>query len=108
MAEFLVVLVTAPDAETADRIAQVLLEERLIACANRIVGVRSQYWWEDALEEATEALLLLKTTRDRWERLLVRIGELHPYEVPEVLALPVAFGSAAYLDWVRSETRAQD
>ena len=107
MTDVLVVLITVPDEESARRLTETLLQERLIACANWVGPIRSRYWWDGQQEEAQEVLLLLKTTRERWEALLHRSQELHPYSVPEVLALPVATGSRAYLDWVRAETRSE-
>jgi periplasmic divalent cation tolerance protein len=100
----LVVLVTAPGAEEAARIARALVEERLAACGNVVPGLRSIYRWQGAVHEDAEALLVLKTTRDRFEALRARVLALHPYEVPEVVALPVEAGSASYLEWIVRET----
>jgi periplasmic divalent cation tolerance protein len=102
--EALVVLVTAPDAERAAAIARALVEERLVACGNVVPGLRSIYRWEGKVEDAAEALLVLKTTRGRFDALRERILALHPYQVPEVLAVPVLAGSAAYLAWIAAET----
>ena len=99
-----VVLVTAPDAETAGRIARALVEERLAACANVVPGVRSIYRWQGRVEEADEVLLVVKTRADRGPALAARVRELHPYELPEVLELPAPGGSEAYLGWVREES----
>jgi periplasmic divalent cation tolerance protein len=100
------VLVTAPDAESAERLATALVEERLAACANLVSGVTSIYRWEGKLERAGEVLLILKTSEARLPELLARVAELHPYEVPEVLALPVRAGYPPYLRWVDRETAA--
>ena len=105
MTDALVVLVTAPGAEEAARIARALVEERLAACGNVVPGLRSIYRWQGAVQEDAEALLILKTTRDRFEALRARVLALHPYEVPEVIALAVEAGSAAYLDWIAKETK---
>lgn len=99
------VLVTAPSAEVAASMARTLVEERLAACGNVLAEVRSIYRWEGRLHDDAEALLVLKTTRARLEALRDRVLALHPYEVPEVLALPVEAGSAAYLRWLADETR---
>lgn len=104
MSDVLVVLVTAPSADQAAALARALVEERLAACGNVLPGVRSIYRWEGEVREDAEALLVLKTTRARLEALRERVLALHPYEVPEVLALPVEAGSAAYLAWVAGET----
>lgn len=95
-----VVLVTAPDAETAARIARALVGEGLAACANLVPGVRSIYRWEGAVQDDAEVLLVLKTSRSRCPALAARVKDLHPYELPEVIALPVEGGSEAYLAWV--------
>jgi periplasmic divalent cation tolerance protein len=105
MTDALVVLVTAPGADRAAEIARALVEERLAACGNVVPGLRSIYRWEGRVQDDAEALLLLKTTRDRFEALRERILALHPYQVPEVIALPVEAGSAPYLEWIRAETR---
>lgn len=97
------VLSTAPDAAVAERIATALVEERLAACANVIEGVTSIYRWKGEIEREREVLVVLKTTSEAMEKLRLRIVELHPYEVPEVLALGVPEGHGPYLDWVRAE-----
>ena len=104
MTDALVVLVTAPSAEQAAELARALVEERLAACGNVLPGVRSVYRWEGSVREDAEALLVLKTTRARLEALRERVLALHPYQVPEVLALAVEAGSAAYLAWISAET----
>jgi periplasmic divalent cation tolerance protein len=99
-----VVLMTAPDAQTARSMARALVEERLIACASLVPGVTSVYRWRGAVEEAAELLVVMKTRPALLERLFARAAELHPYEVPELLAVPVAGGLAAYCRWVAEET----
>src|SRR5712691_493659 len=98
--EFVVVLVTAGSAEEAARIGRTLVEERLVACANVVGPIRSLYRWRDAVEDAAEHLLLLKARAADVAALDARVRALHSYEVPEVLALPVQAGSAAYLAWL--------
>ncbi len=100
--EFLVVLTTWPDAEKARAAATTLVEESLIACANIIPGVESIYRWEGKLETSAEVLMVLKTTAARYGALQSRIKELHSYEVPEIVALPIANGLPQYLSWVES------
>ncbi len=102
-----VVLLTAPDAEVGARIARQLVEEGLAACANLVPGVRSIYRWQGAVQEDAEVLLIVKTRAALVGALAERVRALHPYELPEVVALPVAGGSAPYLDWVRSATEAR-
>lgn len=101
------VLTTVPDAETGERIGRMLVEERLAACANVVPGVVSLYRWQGALERSTEALVVLKTTSNRLEALRARAVELHPYDVPEVIALAVEGGHSPYLAWVRAEVGEQ-
>jgi len=103
--EALVVFVTAPSADKGMELGRALVQERLAACANLVPAIHSIYWWEGRVQEDGEALLLVKTTRDRFEALRDRVLALHPYQVPEVLALPVAAGSASYLEWILRETR---
>ncbi len=98
----LLVLCTCPDAATGERIAWALVEERLAACVNRVPGLTSVYHWQDAVESAPEELLLIKTTRDTFPALQARLLMLHPYAVPELIALPVEQGHAPYLDWIRA------
>ena len=97
----LVVLTTVASAEEGEAIARVLVEERLAACVNLVRGVRSFFFWEGRLQEDDEALLLVKTGRERYEELEARIRSLHSYSVPEILALAVEAGSPAYVKWVR-------
>jgi periplasmic divalent cation tolerance protein len=103
-AEVRVVLVTAPDAEVGARLARELVEARLAACVNLVGSVRSVYRWEGRVEDEAEVLLVIKTRAERFAALEARVRELHPYEVPEVLALAAAGGSRAYLDWVAAES----
>lgn len=99
------VLCTAPDEASAERVVRPLLEERLIACANLLPRARSLYWWRGQVEEASEVVLLMKTAADRVEALRQRLPQLHPYDVPELLMVPVEGGLEPYLAWVVSETR---
>jgi periplasmic divalent cation tolerance protein len=103
--EVVLLLLTAPDEETGRRLAHALVEERLAACVNLLPGVRSIYRWKGAVEEASEVLLLAKTRAGRVAALAARVRALHPYELPEVVALPVTDGSRAYLRWVVAESR---
>lgn len=99
-----VVFITVPDTASGDRIAQVLVEERLAACVSRVGPLRSVYRWSGAIESSDELLLLAKTTAARFEELATRVRALHPYSVPEIVALPVAAGFLPYLEWVAQET----
>lgn len=97
-----VVYVTVP-LERAQEIARALVDRRVCACVNVLPAVRSFYRWKGAVEDDTEALLVIKTSVEGFEPLRAAVVELHPYEVPEVLAVPVTNGHAPYLDWVRGE-----
>lgn len=105
MTEALAVLCACPDEATANRIAQELVRSRLAACVSRLSGVRSTYRWEGEVRDEPEVLLLIKTTKSRYEELEMRLEALHPYEVPEIIALHVPAGAAPYLAWLAEETR---
>lgn len=96
---------TCPDAASADRIATALVEERLAACVNVLPGLRSTYRWEGQVRRDDEVLLMIKTTADRLAALRARLPALHPYELPELVAVEAAGGLPAYLDWIATETR---
>ena len=99
------VYATAGDAAEALRIARAVVEERLAACGNIIDGMRSVYWWQGAVQEAGEAVLILKTTDDRLGALIARVRDLHSYDCPCIEALPVVAGNQGFLDWVANETQ---
>lgn len=94
------VLTNLPSPEKAAEIARILVEERLAACVNIVPAIRSIYRWKDAIQDEAETLAIAKTTAERAEALHGRLLALHPYQTPEVIALPVAGGHAPYLAWV--------
>lgn len=100
----LLCLATAPDRPVAERIARALVDERLAACVNILPGITSVYRWEGAVEAGDEVLLLAKTMPGRLEALVARVAQLHPFEVPEVIALDIRGGLPAYLQWIAAET----
>jgi periplasmic divalent cation tolerance protein len=100
MADCLQVLTTAPSEQVAERISAELVERRLAACAQVLGPVSSRYRWQGKVEEAREWMCLLKTTGHRYPELEAAIAELHPYDEPEIVATPIAAGSAGYLEWV--------
>lgn len=106
MSGMLLVLTTCPDAATAARIADALLEQRLAACVSEGAPMTSRYRWQGVVETATEIPLQIKCVAQCYEQVEKLIRELHPYAVPEIVALPVVAGSAAYLRWVADETQA--
>ena len=99
------VLATAPSQETAQTMVTTLVEESLVACGTILPGATSIYRWNGAVELASECQVLLKTSADRVTELQRRFTELHPYEVPEFLVLPVESGLETYLSWVHGATR---
>ena len=105
MTEAMVVMVTAPSAETAAEIARALVEEELCACGNVVPGIRSIYRWDGKVHDEPEALLVLKTERRLLPALKARLPALHPYQVPELLALPVEDGLDPYLGWIAASVR---
>lgn len=94
------VTTTLPDATAADRLAHTLVSERLAACAQVTGSITSTYRWENAVEQAGECYCHLKTTLDRLPALQARIRELHPYQVPEIIAVPIVGGDSSYLRWI--------
>ncbi len=105
MSKSYLVLSTVDTQQEAERIARHLVEERLAACVNLVPKITSIYRWKGALERATEHLMIMKTAQDRLASLTQRFKELHPYEVPEVIALSIEEGDSTYLEWIFSETR---
>ncbi len=103
--DIVIVLSNAPDLLLAKRIAHVLVEEHFAACVNLGAPGLSMYMWDNTLEGTEEIPLMMKTTLARAPALIARLTQLHPYEVPEILVLPVSGGSASYLEWVRSQTQ---
>ena len=99
----LMVVCNMPDADVASRIARQLVEEQLAACVNCLPPVASVYRWQGKVETATEVPLLIKTTEDAYPALETLLLALHPYDVPEIIALPVVAGLPAYLAWLESE-----
>lgn len=100
----LLCLVTAPDRPVAARIARTLVDERLAACVNILPGLTSVYRWQGAVETGEEVLLLAKTMPRQLDALTARVAELHPFDVPEVIALDIRGGLPAYLQWIAAET----
>ena len=100
----ILVLTTLPSSEEARSFVRRLVDDRLVACGTVVDSVASVYRWEGKVETATEAQVLLKTRRARWDELRKAVERLHPYDLPELLAVPIETGLQTYLDWVGSET----
>jgi len=98
------VFTTVEKREDADRIASGVVNKRVAACAQVMGPIRSTYWWKGKVEEAGEWLLMMKTRQDLFSALEKEIKAIHPYEVPEIIALPIVAGSASYLEWIETET----
>ena len=103
----LVVLTNLPDRAAAQTLADALIERRLAACINILAPCRSVYRWKGAVQHDEEHPVLIKTTRERYPALEAAIRAAHPYELPEIVAVPIERGLAAYLDWVATETGAE-
>jgi periplasmic divalent cation tolerance protein len=98
---FYIVFSTASDKDEANSLVERLVGEKLVACANVIDGVSSTYWWRGKIERASEVIIVMKTSREKLDRLIDRIRELHSYEVPEIIAVPIERGLPEYLGWIR-------
>ena len=107
MTEMLVVFSTFANEADAARVARVLVEERLIACANLLPGARSIYRWQDGVADQSEVVVLMKTRKQDWTAFLSRLHDLHPYEVPECIAVRVAAGAPRYMEWLDSALSAE-
>ena len=103
-----VVLITAPDEEAAARIARALVEESLAACVNIVRGVRSVYSWHGKINDEAECLLVVKTDNALWEGLCRKVKEMHSYQVPEVIALPIIEGLPEYISWLEDATKGRE
>jgi len=100
----IVVYITAPTVEDAQSLARSLVKEKLAACVNIIRGIQSIYQWNDAIETDQELLLICKSRTERFDSLKKRVQALHPYDVPEIISIPIQNGSEPYLNWVRDNT----
>jgi periplasmic divalent cation tolerance protein len=104
MPQYIQVFTTVEKREDAERIASSVVNKRVAACAQVIGPIRSTYWWKGEVEQAEEWLLVMKTREALFSVLEKEIKAIHPYEVPEIIALPIVAGSASYLEWIQEET----
>jgi periplasmic divalent cation tolerance protein len=103
----IVVLITVPSREVGEKVARALLEQRLVACVNILPAIQSHYWWQGEIQQEQEAMLFVKSRSDLFEtKLIPAVQAVHPYEVPEIIALPVNMGLESYLGWIAQETTA--
>lgn len=105
MQSALLIFTNLPDVPTARALAQRLVANRLAACVNILPVVESIYRWQDSVEQASEVALLIKTVQERYDELEATIRAAHPYQVPEIIAVPIVAGLPAYLDWLTVETK---
>ena len=104
MSNFNLILVTAPNIKLARRLAKGALEQKLAACANIIPAIESHYWWKEKLENEKEVLILFKTIKENITELEQTIYNLHTYDTPEFVAVPIAYGNQKYLNWISDNT----
>lgn len=98
--EHIVVFITAPDEDTAVNIAKVLVEEGLAACVNIVKDIRSIYKWQGKMEDESEVLMIAKTSHDMFSALAKRVKSMHPYDVPEIISVPIIQGWGPYIKWL--------
>jgi periplasmic divalent cation tolerance protein len=101
--EYIVIFITCNDAEEAQNIAELLLEQRLAACVNIVPDINSSFWWEGKLETARESLLIIKTSTKKLPEIILSVKTVHTNTVPEIIALPIVGGNQDYLDWIDNE-----
>jgi periplasmic divalent cation tolerance protein len=101
-ADLQIVLCTIPDRDTAELIAGTLVTEQLAACVNILPGVTSVYRWQNSVEQSEELLLIIKSSQAVWPMLVAQIQALHPYELPEIVAVPIKTGEAEYIQWLEN------
>jgi periplasmic divalent cation tolerance protein len=104
MPDYLIIYITAPSEEEGAEIAKTLVGEKLAACVNIVKDIRSVYFWEGEVQDEKEVLLVVKTRAGLYEKLEARVKEIHPYTVPEIIALPILRGSKEYLGWLKDST----
>lgn len=105
MSPFAVVLVTTSSREEAEKIAEALLQAKLVACCNIVSNVSSLYWWQGKIEKSAEVLMLIKTRQDRFPEISKTVKSLHSYSVPEIIMLPIIAGDDAYTAWIESSLK---
>jgi len=103
--DYIVVFVTFPSRSDAEKAANILLTDKLVACANITQDISSYFWWEGKIDSAKEVLMTCKSTRDLFPDISKCIQEYHPYEVPEIIALPIVAGSESYLKWITESVK---
>ena len=100
---YVVILITTSSSQEAQKIASELLNRRKAACVNIVPGISSLFWWQDKLDSASEHLLIIKSKASLLDEIVALVTQIHSYDVPEIIALPIAGGNQAYLDWIGTE-----
>jgi periplasmic divalent cation tolerance protein len=100
---YIVVFVTTTDTEEAQLISKVLLDQKKVACVNIVPRINSSFWWQDKIDSVQESLLIIKTKASQLTEVVRLVKELHHYEVPEIIAIPIIGGNQDYLEWIGSE-----
>jgi len=101
----IVLFITTPTVEEAQRISKILLEQRKVACVNIVPRVSSLFWWQGKIDSARESLLIVKTTASQLNELVTLVKEIHSYDVPEIVAMPIVGGNQDYLEWIGKEVK---
>ena len=101
--EYIIIFITCNDAEEAQNIAELLLEQRMAACVNIVPGINSSFWWEGKIETVTESLLIVKTRAIKLPEIIQSVKAVHNNTLPEIIALPIVGGNKDYLDWIDNE-----
>jgi len=102
---YIVLFITTPTPEEAQRISRALLEQRKVACVNIVPRVSSLFWWQGKIDSARESLLIVKTTASQLNELVTLVKEIHSYDVPEIVAMPIVGGNQEYLEWIGKEVK---
>ena len=102
---YIVLFITTPTVEEAQRISKILLEQRKAACVNIVPRVSSLFWWQGKIDSARESLLIVKTTASQLNELVTLVKEIHSYDVPEIIAIPIVGGNQDYLEWIGKEVK---
>ena len=108
MTDYILVIITASSVEEAKSISDTLLNKRLAACTNQLADVKSLYWWKESIQSADEVMLFAKSRASQFDDIVLAVKEVHSYDVPEVLAIPILSGSPEYLNWIFEETGEPD
>ncbi len=102
---YIIILITAKDKSEADKIAKILIKNKLAACVNILTGIKSLFWWQGKIDQAKETLLIVKSKKEKFNRIVKLVKSVHSYEVPEIIAIPIVSGFKPYLNWIDESIR---